>query len=123
MGIAPIAGAQPYRGDSYDHDYRAREPRLVPLVSMDIHHKETVDIGRQAGRLRGLRLEAQRGAAYVSFVEVRYGDGQQQHFDIDRRVGAAETFDVSFGGERYVAAITVHGRPDRWSQIRVMGMR
>ena len=130
MGVAPVTQAQPWRGDRYDqHDYdrdhdHAHGNRLVPLVAMDIHRKETVDIGTQAGRFHGLRVQALRGAAYVDFVEVRYGNGEQQHFDIRRRVGRDEIVDVPFNGRaRYLAAITVHGQPDRWSRIQVMGMR
>jgi hypothetical protein len=127
MGIAPATQAQPYGGDRYDqHDYDRRvdeSHRLVPLVAMDIHRKQTVDIGRQAGQFRALRLQAQRGAAYVDFVEVRYGNGEQQHFDVRRRIGREEIVDVPFGASRFVDAITVHGRPDRWSQIQVLGVR
>ena len=132
MGVAPVTYAQPWRGDRYDqrgydrdHDHdRAGQGRMVPLVAMDIRRKETVDVGSGAGAFRGLRLRAMRGAAYVDFVEVRYGNGEQRHFDIQRRIGRDEIVDVPFdGGERRVAAITVHGRPDRWSRIQVLGMR
>jgi hypothetical protein len=124
VAIAPIAEAQPWRGDRYDQHQYEGQRAMVPLVSMDIHRKETVDIGRQAGRFHGLRIEARRGAAYINFVEVRYGNGEQQHFDVHRRIGRGEIVDVPFDGQmRYVEAITVHGQPDRWSQIQVLGMR
>ena len=123
MSLAPIAEAQPWHGDRYEHHDYARATQLAPLVAMDIHHKQTVDIGRHAGRFHGLRIEAQRGAAYVDFVEVRYGNGEQQHFDVRRRIGRAETVDVPFDASRYVEAITVHGQADRWSQLRVLAIR
>ena len=132
MSIAPVTQAQPWRGDRYDqHDYDRRTDegsrangRMVPLVAMDIRRKETVDIGSQIGTFRGLRLQALRGAAYIDFIEVRFANGEQEHYDIRRRVGRGEVFDVPFNGaSRYVMAITVHGRPDRWSRIQVLGMR
>lgn len=129
MSVAPITQAQPWRGDRYDqHDYDRDHDgarHLVPLVAMDIQRKETVDIGPQAGRLHGLRLQALRGAAYVDFVEVRYGNGEQQHFDIRRRIGRDEIIDVPFDSTngRHVAAITIHGQPDHWSRIQVLGVR
>lgn len=132
VGLAPIVEAQPWRGDTYDHhdydrhtDEAARaNGRFVPLVAMDIRRKETVDIGgREAGTFRGIRLQALRGAAYVDFVTVRFGNGEQQHVDIRRRIGRDEIVDVPFTQERYIAAVTVHGQPDQWSRIQILGMR
>jgi len=132
MSIAPVTQAQPWRGDTYDHhDYDRRTDegarqtsRFVPLAAIDITRKETVDIGSQAGTFLGLRLRALRGAPYVDFMTVRFANGEQQHYDIRRRVGRGEIVDVPFdGAHRYVMAVTVHGRPDRWSQIQVLGMR
>ncbi len=133
MGIAPVALAQPYGADRYDHhdrdddrhvdeSNRQSSDRWVPLAAMDISRNETVDIPRQAGRFRTLRVLAVRGAAYVDFIELRFGNGEQQHVDLHRRIGGAEYADIPLG-DRYVEAITVHGRPDRWSRIQVVGMR
>jgi hypothetical protein len=100
----------------------ARVRNAVPLAAMDITRKETVDIGRHAGRFRTLRIQALRGAAYVDFVELRFGNGEQQHVDVQRRIGRGEIADIDVGN-RYLQAITVHGTPDRWSRIQVIGLR
>jgi hypothetical protein len=126
LSTAAIAQADDRHWDTHG-DYRVDEGRrannMVPLAAMDISRKQTVDIGKHAGRFRGLRLQALRGAAYVDFVELRFGNGEQQHVDIRRRVGRGEVFNVPFNDARYLAAITVHGQPDRWSQIQVVGIR
>lgn len=103
------------------HRY-ARTRTAVPLAAMDISRKETVDIGVRAGRFRTLRIQALRGAAYVDFVELRFGNGEQQHVDVRRRIGRGEIADIDIG-DRYLQAITVHGMPDRWSRIQVIGLR
>jgi hypothetical protein len=110
-----------------DHDRRVDEghrrfAHVVPLAAMDISRKQTIDIGLEAGRFRTLRLQALRGAAYVDFVELRFGNGDQQHVDVRRRIGRGEIADIDVGN-RYLQAITVHGTPDRWSQIQITGLR
>lgn len=143
MGIAPFAQAQPYGGDRYDHhdddDRRVDEgnregraayhydavPGMVPLAAIDVGRKETVDIGPGAGRFRALRLRALRGGAYVDFVEVRYGNGEQQHFDVHQRIVYGQAQDLQIGPEpRHIQAITVHaGPPGRMAQLQIVGVR
>jgi hypothetical protein len=132
VSSAAIAQAddRPWNNDHHgDHDRRVDESRrdvrvrnAVPLAAMDITRKQTVDIGHHAGRFRTLRIQALRGAAYVDFVELRFGNGEQQHVDVQRRIGRGEIADIDVGN-RYLQAITVHGTPDRWSRIQVIGLR
>lgn len=133
VSSAAIAQADDRPWNNHDHhgDYDrhvdegrrdARVRKAVPLAAMDITRKQTVDIGRHAGRFRTLRIQALRGAAYVDFVELRFGNGEQQHVDVGRRIGRGEIADIDVGG-RFLQAITVHGTPDRWSRIQVIGLR
>jgi hypothetical protein len=101
----------------------ARFRNAVPLAAMDISRKETVDFNPHRDQFRALRVRALRGAAYVDFITIRFGNSEQQHIDVRRRIGAGETFDIDLNGVRGLAAITVHGRPDRWSRIQVIGLR
>jgi hypothetical protein len=134
-----LAAAQGWH-DDYEHHDRDYDRRVdeghrynagdrgqwVPLAAMNITRKETVDIGLRAGPFRALRLQAQRGVAYVDFVTIRFGNGEQQHIDIHRRIGAGEVADIDTqgpNGGRNIAAVTVHGRPDRWSRIQIIGLR
>ena len=107
--------------DESRHDSRFH--RMVPLAAMDISRKETVDFDPHRDQFRVLRLRALRGAAYVDFVEVRFGNSEQQHIDVRRRIGAGEVVDLDLNGVRGLAAITVHGQPDRWSRIQIIGLR
>jgi hypothetical protein len=121
---APLAHAD---RDDWRHEQAgmrdARARHYVTLAAMDIHRKETVDIDRNLGSFRELRVQAIRGAAYVDFIEVRYGNGEQQHIDVKRRLGRDEVATVDLNGSRHIEAITVHGEPDHWSQIQVIGIR
>jgi hypothetical protein len=106
-----------------DYDRRTDEGHRdwVPLATMDISRKQTVDIDRRPTYSR-LRLQAARGVAYVDFVTIRFGNGEQEHVDVRRRIGRGETADIPTNG-RHIEAITVHGRPDRWSRIQIIGLR
>jgi hypothetical protein len=130
LGAAPLAQAQGWQNtyDHHDHDYDRRtdegrrdQPRhhSVTLATMDISRKETVDVDRRQV-WSNLRLVADRGVAYVDFVTIRFGNGEQEHVDINRRIGRGEVADIPVNG-RHIEAITVHGRPDRWARIRVVG--
>jgi hypothetical protein len=125
IGASLVVPTLTARADDRNYDRRVQvEPRgWVPLVAMDIQRKETVDIGRRAGRFSRLRIQALRGVAYVDFVYVRFGNGETQHYDIKRRIGREEVVDIDLPGRRYVDAITVHGTPDRWSRIQIVGQR
>jgi hypothetical protein len=133
LSTAAIAQADD-RQWQYDHhgdyDRRTDEGRRevdnahrgwVSLATMDISRKETVDIDPRF-RFSRLRIQAARGAAYVDFVTIRYGNGEQQHVDVHRRIGRGEYADIEVNG-RHLQAITVHGRPDRWSQIQVIAQQ
>jgi hypothetical protein len=128
VSTAAVAQADDRHWDNHgdrrvDEGHRdAHVNQAVPLAAMDISRKETIDIGKRAGRFRTLRVQALRGAAYVDFVEVRFGNGQQQHVDVQRRIGRGEIADIDIGG-RTLQAVTVHGTPDRWSQIQLIGLR
>jgi len=136
LGAAPMVQAQPrHDADHYrDHDQgqrwarhaqlrEARQAGWVPLATMDIRRKQTVDFPRDAGRFRALRIQAVAGVGYVDFVTVRYGNGQQQHVDIKRRIGRDEVFDLDTQG-RHVEALTLHGRPERRdTRVQIIGMR
>jgi hypothetical protein len=128
-----LASAQGWR-DSYDHhdrdyDRRVDESRRdadihrgwVPLAAMDISRKQTVDVDPRPIYSR-IRIQALRGAAYVDFVTIRFGNGEQQHVDVRRRIGRGEVADIDING-RHLQAITVHGIPDRWSRIQIIAQR
>lgn len=129
LGAAPFAMPRAHADDRDDYRHEragfrdAQTRNYVTLAAMDIDRKDTVDIDRNLGRFRTLRIQAIRGAGYIDFVEVRYGDGQQQHIDVKRRIGRGETADVDLGGARRLEAITVHGTPDGRSAIQVIGLR
>jgi hypothetical protein len=93
----------------------------VSLATMDISRKQTVDIDRRPTFSR-IRLQAARGAAYVDFVTIRFGNGEQEHVDVRRRIGRGEMADIPIHG-RHIEAITVHGRPDRWSRIQIIAQQ
>ena len=149
LGAAPLAQAQTWGGDyqpgdydrsgdyerhgDYDHyrrgmGYRANQDQTVRLFTLDLSHSQTFDFPRNAGRFQTLRLHALKSAGYVDFVEVRYGNGEQQHVDVKHVIGRDEDIDINVGG-RHVEAITVHGSRnprDRWApraRIEVIGMR
>jgi hypothetical protein len=123
--ITPIAQADD-RDDARHERAGFREAQTrnyVTLAALDIERKDTADIDRDLGRFRSLRIQAIRGAGYIDFIEVRYGDGQQQHIDVKRRIGRGESADIDLGGARRLEAITVHGTPDGHSAIQVIGLR
>lgn len=101
----------------------AQQRNYVTLAAMDIARKDTVDINTNLGRFRTLRVMAVRGAGYIDFIEVRYGNGEQQHIDVKRRLGRGEVADIDLNGARRLEAITVHGTPDGRSAIAVIGLR
>jgi len=129
LGAIPLAAPLAHADDRDDAHHAAageRDARTrswVTLAAMDIHRKDTVDIDQKLGRFRHLRVQAIRGSAYVDFIEVRYGNGEQQHIDVKRRLGRDEVSDIDLNGSRRLQAITVHGEPDNWSQIMVIGER
>lgn len=130
LGIAPLAAPSAHADETRDdarHEragFRDAQTRnYVTLAAMDIARKDTVDIDRNLGRFRTLRLMAIRGAGYVDFIEVRYGNGQQEHIDVKRRIGRGETADIDLNGPHRLEAITVHGTPDGRSAIQVIGLR
>ena len=120
LGAVPLAAPLAHADDRDDARHQAageraaRHRNWVTLAAMDVHRKETVDIDRTLGRFRHLRVQAIRGAAYVDFIEVRYGNGEQQHIDVKRRLGRGEVADIDLNGARRLEAITVHGEPDNW---------
>ena len=123
---APVAHADETRDDARHERAGFRDAQTrnyVTLAAMDINRTDTVDVDRNLGRFRTLRVMAIRGAGYIDFIEVRYGDGEQQHIDVKRRLGRGETADVDLGGARRIEAITVHGTPDGHSAIAVIGLR
>ncbi len=130
LAAAPL-GARRAHADETRDDWRheragfrdAQQRNYVTLAAMDIARKDTVDIDRNLGRFRTLRVMAIRGAGYIDFIEVRYGNGEQQHIDVKRRIGRGETADIDLGGARRLEAITVHGAPDGRSAIQVIGLR
>jgi len=133
LGAAPMAQEQPRRDDvhHYNGQRAARQAtwrethrdNWVPLATMDIRRKETVDLPSNTGRFRSLRIKAVHGLGYIDFVTIRYGNGEQQHVDINRRIGREEVFDLNTGG-RHVEALTVHGRPERRdTRVQIIGMR
>jgi len=130
LATAPL-GARLAHADETRDDARheragfrdAQTRNYVTLAAMDIDRKDTVDIDRNLGRFRSLRIMAIRGAGYIDFIEVRYGDGEQQHIDVKRRIGRGESADVDLGGARRLEAITVHGSPDGRSAVQVIGLR
>jgi hypothetical protein len=103
------------------HDAQRRG--WVTLTAMDVHRKQTVDIDERLGFFRRLRLQAIRGAGYIDFIEIRFANGEQQHVDVQRRIGRGETADIDLNGERRVVALTVHGEPDGRAQIQIIGER
>jgi hypothetical protein len=123
--IAPAAHADDR--DDYRHEragYRDAQTRnWVTLAAMRVQRDRTIDIDRNLGEFRTLRVTAVRGAAYIDFIEVRYGNGEQQHIDVKRRIGRGEVADLDLDGRRHVAAITVHGEPDGRSAIEIVGIR
>lgn len=150
LGAAPLAQAQTWYGGDYDRrvdegqaerqdadrhvdeglreSFRPNRAPSVRLVTMEVMGKQTVDFPRNTGRFQTLRLRALRGVGYIDFVEVRYGNGEQQHVDVRHVIGGDEDVDINVHGRR-VEAITVHGGPnprDRYSRrarIEVVGMR
>jgi hypothetical protein len=129
LGAVPLAAPLAHADDRDDARHQAageraaRQAPWVTLAAMDIHRAQTVDIDETLGRFRRLRVQAIRGAAYVDFIEVRYANGEQQHIDVNRRLGRGEVADIDLNGAHRLQAITVHGEPDNWSQIQVIGER
>lgn len=130
IGAAPIAAPVAHADETRDdaqHEragFRDAQSRnYVTLAAMDITRKDTVDVDRNLGRFRTLRVMAIRGAGYVDFIEVRFGNGLQQHIDVNRRLGRGESADIDLNGPHRIEAITVHGTPDGRSAIQVIGLR
>ncbi len=129
LATAPLGARLAHADDRDDARHEragfrdAQRRNYVTLAAMDITRKDTVDIDRNLGRFRTLRVMAIRGAGYVDFIEVRYGNGEQQHIDVRRRLGRGEFADIDLNGARRLEAITVHGAPDGRSAIQVIGLR
>ena len=129
LGAAPLAAPLAHADDRDDYRHErdgfrdAQTRNYVTLAAMDIGRKDTVDIDRNLGRFRTLRVMAVRGAGYIDFIEVRYANGEQQHIDVQRRIGRGETADIDLNGSHRLDAITVHGTPDGHSAIAVIGLR
>ncbi|MBV8756646.1 MAG: hypothetical protein JO257_05210 [Deltaproteobacteria bacterium] len=130
IGAAPLAATRAHADETRD-DYRherdgfrdAQTRNYVTLAAMDIGRRDTVDIDRNLGRFRSLRVMAIRGAGYIDFIEVRYANGEQQHIDVKRTIGRGEVADIDLNGAHRLEAITVHGTPDGHSAIQVIGLR
>jgi len=123
---APVAHADETRDDARHERAGFRDAQTrnyVTLAAMDIARKDTVDVDTNLGRFRTLRVMAIRGAGYVDFIEVRFGNGVQQHIDVNRRIGRGESADIDLNGPHRIEAITVHGTPDGHSAIEVIGLR
>ncbi len=139
MGAAPLA-AQPRDPDdqqqpsvpyeqqpreSYDQrvDEGGRREAWVPLGAINVRDNATVDIAPEVGRFTRLEVHALRGTAYINSIDVRFGDGDQQHVDVNRRIDHDTPLSVDLSGRRRLQGITVHAAPDRWARIQIVGQR
>jgi hypothetical protein len=129
LALAPLGGRLAHADDRDDerHEragfHEAQQRNWVTLAAMNVSRDRTVDVDIHLGIFRSLRVTAIRGSAYIDFIEVRYGNGEQQHIDIKRRIGRGEVADLPLDGARHVAALTVHGEPNGRAAIQIVGLR
>jgi hypothetical protein len=129
LGAAPFAIPRAHADDRDEARHEraglrdAQTRNWVTLAAMRVQRDRTIDIDHNLGEFRSLRLSAVRGVAYIDFIEVRFSNGEQQHIDVKRRIGAGEVADLDLDGKRRIAAVTIHGEPDGHSAVEIVGIR
>ncbi len=122
-------------GDAPDDERRGRRvwgDDWVRLASLDVDRRrdrDVIDLDRRDGRFDALRLRVRDNDVRIRRVRVRYGNGQTEQLDVDRRINEGGRSDIlELRGrrgrfiDRIVLVYDTQGRGPR-AEVEVWGRR
>jgi hypothetical protein len=113
-------------------------PAPAPIVTHHVHAwvqlsapakltsgRDTITVGRNAGRFDKLELVAAKGDTYISKLAIKFADGQRETITLDRAIDkrTQPTLTVELAGhDRAIASIVVYGNGGARSAYDVLAI-
>lgn len=122
---ATVASAQPRPYDRDRDDYHRPEFRWTHLATRNVDGAERrdIEIGKNAGMFRVVKLEAVRGVPRVTRVEVVFGDGSRQESVVNQKMDRSNPqaiLDLK-GDRRHIERVVVYTDRDSYGEVMVSG--